>query len=61
MGRQSFPKPAKKTTINVRDVPEDLHVNMRVLALKRKVGLGQLYAEAVKVFLEAEAKREAKG
>lgn len=51
MARKSFPKSSTRqrtVSINVRGVPEDLHLAARQRALMRKVSVGDIYAEALR-------------
>jgi hypothetical protein len=55
VGRKAFPKQTLRgVSINVRDVPKYLHLQMRLMALERNESLGKLYGEAVQAYLKSQ-------
>ena len=46
----------KEIKVTVRDVSEELHEQARILSIKLKVGLGQIYNEALWLRLKKEKK-----
>jgi len=46
-------------TLFIRDFPEDLHEQARILAIKEKTSLREIFARAIKLYIEQTAPKEA--
>jgi len=47
------------STLFIRDFPEDLHQQARILAIKEKTSLREIIAKALKLYVEQTAPKEA--
>ena len=55
---QHAKKGAEMATLFIRDFPEDLHEQARILAIKEKASLREIIARALRLYIEQTAPKE---